>query len=72
MEVQGGGDICIPMADSWQKTTQQCKSISLQIKINLNIKNTYTPSIIEALFTLAKIGRQLKCLQLGIYTDIYI
>ena len=44
MEVQGGGDICIPMADSWQKTTQQCKSISLQIKINLNIKNMPTVS----------------------------
>ena len=34
-EVQKGGDICIPMADScwvWQKTTKFCKAIILQLK----------------------------------------
>ena len=33
MEVQEGGDICIPMADYvevWQKTTKFCKAIILQ------------------------------------------
>ena len=36
LEVQEGGDICIPMADScwWQKWTQYCKAIILQLKIN--------------------------------------
>ena len=35
-EVQEGGDMCIPMADScwWQKPTQHCKAIILQLKIN--------------------------------------
>ena len=37
-EVQEGGDICIPMGDScfdvWQKPTQYCKAIVLQLKIN--------------------------------------
>ena len=36
-EVQKGGDICIPMADScevWQKTTKFCKAIILQLKQN--------------------------------------
>ena len=35
-EVQEGGDIRIPMADSfavWQKPMQRCKAIILQIKI---------------------------------------
>ena len=37
-EVQEGRNICIPMADSvdvWQKPTQHCKAIILQLKINL-------------------------------------
>ena len=36
-EVQEGGDICIPMADScdvWQKSNQCCKAIILQLQIN--------------------------------------
>ena len=36
-EVQEGGDICIPMADScdvWQKSNQYCKAIILQLQIN--------------------------------------
>ena len=42
-EVQGGGDICIPMADScWcmAETNQHCKTIFLQLKIN-ELKNKY-------------------------------
>ena len=34
-DVQGGGDICIPMADScgvWQKTTKFCEAIIIQLK----------------------------------------
>ena len=36
-EVQEGGDICIPMADScccMAETIQHCKAIILQLKIN--------------------------------------
>ena len=38
-EVHEGGDIWIPMAihvDVWQKPTQYCKVIILQLKINFN------------------------------------
>ena len=34
-EVQEGGDLCTPMADYgnvWQKTTEFCKAIILQLK----------------------------------------
>ena len=40
MEVQKGGDICIPMADLfdvWQEPTQFCKAIILQLK-KINLK----------------------------------
>ena len=41
-KVQEGGDVCIPMADSfdiWQKSTHYCKTIMLQLKIIIFIKN---------------------------------
>ena len=41
-EVQKGGDICIPMADScevWRKTAKFCKAIILQYKIKRKQKN---------------------------------
>ena len=34
-EVQKGGDIWIPMAEVWQKTTKFCKAIILQLKNTL-------------------------------------
>ena len=37
IEVQEGGDICIPMlihVDPWQKLTQYCKEVIHQLKIN--------------------------------------
>ena len=40
-EVPEGMDICIPMAihvDIWQKSTQYCKAIILQLKVNLKNK----------------------------------
>ena len=36
-EVQEGGDVCTPMGDScwfWQKPTQYCKAIILQLEVN--------------------------------------
>ena len=33
-DVQEGGDILTPMADVWQKPTQYCKAVILQVKIN--------------------------------------
>ena len=35
-QVQEGEDVCVPMADSgiWQKLTEYCKAIILQLKIN--------------------------------------
>ena len=35
-EVHEGGDICIPLihVDTWQKPTQHCKAIILQLKVN--------------------------------------
>ena len=42
-EVQEGGDILTPMADVWQKPTQYCKAVILQVKINFNLKaHTHT------------------------------
>ena len=44
-KVQDGGDICIPMVDScwlWQKPTQYCQTIILQLKINKFFKWKYT------------------------------
>ena len=37
-EVQEEGDICVPIADSWQKPTQYCKAIVLQLKTNKFLK----------------------------------
>ena len=35
-QIQEGEDVCVPMADSgiWQKLTEYCKAIILQLKIN--------------------------------------
>ena len=47
-EVQEGGDICIPMADSccyMQKPTQYYKAVILQLKINKFFKKLYNHSI---------------------------
>ena len=45
MEVQEGGDICIPMVihdDVWQqKPTQYCKAIILQLKIYFFINEPF-------------------------------
>ena len=47
-EVQEGGDLCIPMADScWymQKPTQHYKAVILQLKINKFFKKLYNHAI---------------------------
>ena len=38
-----GGDIGIPMADSWQKPIQLCKAIILQLKVNNFFKKEIYP-----------------------------
>ena len=47
-EVQEGGDIWLIQVDVWQKTTQYCKAITLQFKINkFNYKKRNRPTDTE-------------------------
>ena len=78
-EVQEGGDIWLIQVDVWQKTTQYCKAITLQFKINkFNYKKKIDPQTQNTNLWLQKgkrIGREFgnKIGSLGLkYTHYYI
>jgi len=48
-------------AGVWQKPTQYCNEIILQLKINKFLEDTCTPMFTEALFTIARTWEPHRC-----------